>query len=145
MQPFADSKPRVVSLNRLWDEEGYQIAVSERENYIDLYDAILSLKDIYRIPVILKYLHGFTERETADILGLNQNTVKTRLLKARDMLRKSWGPMKGGLYMDTRDMDKRIKQALDEGTVVRPEDREEVWNSIEKELFKDKKRGTPFR
>lgn len=43
--------------------------------------------------------------------------------------------------MDTRDMDKRIKQALDEGTVVRPEDREEVWNSIEKELFKDKKRG----
>lgn len=47
--------------------------------------------------------------------------------------------------MDTRDMDKRIKQALDEGTVVRPEDREEVWNSIEKELFKDKRGGTPFR
>ena len=89
------SKPRVVSLNRLWDEEGYQIAVSERENYIDLYDAILSLKDIYRIPVILKYLHGFTERETADILGLNQNTVKTRLLKARDMLRKKLGTDEG--------------------------------------------------
>jgi RNA polymerase sigma factor (sigma-70 family) len=90
-----NNKPRVVSLNRLWDEEGYQIAVSERENYIDLYDAILSLKDIYRIPVILKYLHGFTERETADILGLNQNTVKTRLLKARDMLRKKLGTDEG--------------------------------------------------
>lgn len=85
------NKPRVISLNRLCDEEGYQIAVSEKESYIDLYDAILSLKDIYRIPVVLKYLHGFTEKEAAEILELNQNTVKSRLLKARDMLRKKLG------------------------------------------------------
>ena len=81
-------RPKVISLNRLCDEEGYQVADREREDYMDLYNAVLSLKDIYRIPVVLKYLHGFTEREVADIMELNQNTVKTRLLKAREMLRK---------------------------------------------------------
>jgi RNA polymerase sigma factor (sigma-70 family) len=89
------NKPRVISLNRLCDEEGYQIAVSDKESYIDLYDAILSLKDIYRIPVVLKYLHGFTEKEAAEILELNRNTVKSRLLKARDMLRKKLGTAEG--------------------------------------------------
>jgi hypothetical protein len=47
--------------------------------------------------------------------------------------------------MSIRDMDKRIMQALDEGTVIKPEDREEVWNSIEKELFEDKKKGDIIR
>jgi len=52
----------------------------------DVYDAIQSLKDLYRIPIILKYLKDFTEKEIAEILDLNVNTVKTRLLKARKLL-----------------------------------------------------------
>jgi RNA polymerase sigma-70 factor (ECF subfamily) len=81
-------QPRVVSLDRVCDEQGHQIAGKDREDYMDLYDAIQSLKDIYRIPVVLKYLQGFTEKEAAQILETNQNTVKSRLYKAREMLRK---------------------------------------------------------
>ena len=87
----------MISLNRLCDGEEYQIAGEESEDYTDLYNAVLSLKDIYRIPVVLKYLHGFTEREVADILELNQNTVKTRLLKAREILKKKLEWIEGGV------------------------------------------------
>ncbi|MFJ7934041.1 RNA polymerase sigma factor [Sporosarcina sp. NPDC096371] len=53
----------------------------------DLYDTIQSLDDAHRIPLILKYVKGFTEKEIADILGLNHNTVKSRLFKGRKRLK----------------------------------------------------------
>lgn len=53
----------------------------------DLYDTIQSLDDTHRIPLILKYVKGFTEIEVADILGLNHNTVKSRLFKGRKRLK----------------------------------------------------------
>lgn len=52
-----------------------------------LHEAIQSLKDLYRIPIILKYLQGFSEKEIAEILELNVNTLKSRLLKGRQKLR----------------------------------------------------------
>lgn len=52
-----------------------------------LQEAIQSLKDLYRIPIILKYLQGFSEKEIAEVLDLNINTVKSRLLKGRQKLR----------------------------------------------------------
>ena len=55
--------------------------------YQYLYEAIENLKDIYRIPIILKYLKGFKEAEIAEILGINQNTIKSRLLKGRQYLK----------------------------------------------------------
>jgi RNA polymerase sigma factor (sigma-70 family) len=81
-------EPRLISLNKVIDEDGAQIAADQKEDYSDLYHAIQSLKDIYRIPVVLKYLQGFSEKEIAEILDINQNTVKSRLFKAREMLRK---------------------------------------------------------
>lgn len=58
------------------------------EEYEELYSAIGSLEDINRVPLILKYLNGFQEKEIADVLGLNVNTVKSRLFKAREKLKK---------------------------------------------------------
>jgi RNA polymerase sigma factor (sigma-70 family) len=81
-------EPRLISLSKAIDEDGMQIAAEEREDYSDLYHAIQSLKDMYRIPVVLKYLQGFSEKEIAEVLDINQNTVKSRLFKAREMLRK---------------------------------------------------------
>ena len=52
-----------------------------------LYDTVQSLDDIHRIPLILKYVQGFTEKEIADILSLNQNTLKSRLFKGRKQLK----------------------------------------------------------
>ncbi len=53
----------------------------------DLYDTIQSLDDAHRIQLLLKYVKGFTEKEIVDILGLNHNTVKSRLFKGRKRLK----------------------------------------------------------
>lgn len=58
----------------------------------DLYDIIQSLDDLHRIPLILKYIKGFSEKEIADILHLNQNTLKSRLFKARKHLKMQLDP-----------------------------------------------------
>ncbi|NLU36792.1 MAG: sigma-70 family RNA polymerase sigma factor [Clostridiales bacterium] len=59
------------------------------EEYEELYKAVDSLTDKLRIPVILKYLKGFKEAEIAEILDLNVNTVKSRLYKGRQKLKKA--------------------------------------------------------
>ncbi|ABR47858.1 RNA polymerase, sigma-24 subunit, ECF subfamily [Alkaliphilus metalliredigens QYMF] len=58
------------------------------EEYEELYTAVNELDDMNRIPIILKYLEGFTELQIADTLNLNVNTVKSRLFKGREKLKK---------------------------------------------------------
>ena len=58
----------------------------------DLYTTIQSLDDAHRIPLILKYVKGFSEKEIAQILSLNQNTVKSRLFKGRKQLKEQLNP-----------------------------------------------------
>jgi RNA polymerase sigma factor (sigma-70 family) len=57
------------------------------EEYETLYKAIEGLEDNNRIPIILKYLRGFKESEIAEILGINVNTIKSRLFKGRQKLK----------------------------------------------------------
>lgn len=70
------------------DSLGYHKDNYRYEEYEELYAAIQSLKEINRVPIILKYLIGFMENEIADILDINVNTVKSRLFKGRERLRK---------------------------------------------------------
>ena len=79
---------KIFSLNTPLEDKEYMIADTPGENYSELYEAIQSLKDIYRIPIILKYLQGFSEKEIAEILELKHNTVKTRLLNGRKALKR---------------------------------------------------------
>jgi len=58
------------------------------EEYTELYAAIAALEEHQRIPIVLKYLEDFTEQEIAEILELNVNTVKSRLFKGRQKLKK---------------------------------------------------------
>lgn len=57
------------------------------EEYEDLYTAIKDLDVINKTPVVLKYLGGFKEVEIAQILDININTLKSRLLKGRQKLK----------------------------------------------------------
>ena len=66
------------------------IADNSSVSLSDLYNVIQSLDDAHRIPLILKYIKGFTEKEIAEILVLNQNTVKSRLFKGRKRLKDQW-------------------------------------------------------
>jgi RNA polymerase sigma factor (sigma-70 family) len=66
------------------------------EEYESLYKAIGNLEDINKIPIVLKYLKGFKETEIAEIMGLNVNTIKSRLLKGRQKLRNLLERFEGG-------------------------------------------------
>ncbi|WP_205417571.1 RNA polymerase sigma factor [Paraliobacillus quinghaiensis] len=56
--------------------------------YEVLYLAIQKLELHNQIPIVLKYLNGFKEQEIAEILDENVNTIKSRLYKGRQKLRK---------------------------------------------------------
>lgn len=63
------------------------LAKQSFDHLSDLYNTIQSLNDLHRIPLIIKYIKGFTEKEIADILDLNHNTVKSQLFKGRKRLK----------------------------------------------------------
>ncbi|MDN4606281.1 RNA polymerase sigma factor [Sporosarcina highlanderae] len=86
-------KDSPLSKFELPDPETNPSLTEESFDYLsDLYDVIQSMDDIHRIPLILKYVKGFSEKEIADILGLNQNTVKSRLFIGRKKLREQLQP-----------------------------------------------------
>lgn len=52
-----------------------------------LHEAIASLEKDYREPLLLQVVGGFSGKEIAAILSLNNNTVMTRLFRARSKLK----------------------------------------------------------
>ena len=59
-----------------------------------LFQAIRDLDEALRMPVILKYVNGYSSQETAQILRLPYRTVLTRLKKAREILQRELGEVK---------------------------------------------------
>ena len=53
----------------------------------ELRDAIAALEDIYRLPIILFYVEGFSIREISQMLMIPEGTVKSRLHAGRGKLR----------------------------------------------------------
>jgi len=74
-------------------EQLEKIAVEQKlpDDKVDMYEVLQSLDDLYRIPLILKYVHDYSEKEIADMLDVNLNTLKSRLLKGREKMRKGLG------------------------------------------------------
>ena len=62
---------------------------AEFDGNAELRDAIRALPAKLRRPVLLHYMEGYSVRETARILRLPEETVKSRLRQAREALRKS--------------------------------------------------------
>lgn len=44
------------------------------------------LTDKYRVPLELKYRHGFTNQQIADAVGISLSNVKVRVARAKDVL-----------------------------------------------------------
>ena len=55
----------------------------------ELHRLLGSLTLEYREPLILQLIFGYSGEEIANQLGLNKNTVMTRLFRARNQLRES--------------------------------------------------------
>ncbi len=66
-----------------------EAAPSASETDTGLYEAIRALPEKLRTPLLLKYMEGMSERETAAALGLPLSGVKNRLFRARNILKKT--------------------------------------------------------
>ena len=52
-------------------------------------DAVGKLPDKLRIAVVLVYMEGRTEQQAADILGISVSGVKSRLMRAKKLLKEA--------------------------------------------------------
>lgn len=52
-------------------------------------EAVLALPETYRVPVHLFYYEGLSVAEIAAVLGKSEGAVRTRLSRARDLLREN--------------------------------------------------------
>ncbi len=83
--PFAESKLAVLPSEKD-DSLAQQVRREGREH---VGEAIASLPVAYRLPLVLKEIVGFSVAEVADILGIKEATLKTRLHRARLRLRQA--------------------------------------------------------
>ncbi|WP_249869435.1 RNA polymerase sigma factor [Oceanobacillus saliphilus] len=70
---------------QLLDHLNYRL--EEEQDFEQLESAMDQLGPHHRTVLVLKYLNGFSEKEIAEVLELNVNTVKSRLYKARQQLK----------------------------------------------------------
>lgn len=81
-----------VNLDELITSQDGALALNEHDpEMIDLRRAILKLPDEYREPLVLQVLGGFSTGEIANELGLTLPAVLTRLFRARNKLRDTYG------------------------------------------------------
>ncbi|MCC8050898.1 MAG: RNA polymerase sigma factor [Clostridiales bacterium] len=67
-----------------WDD-----AVSdENDRKRELYEAVMQLPAKYSVVVHLYYYEGYSVREIGGILGISESNVQTRLMRARNKLKK---------------------------------------------------------
>ena len=72
---------------QLQEEVTMDQARSYSDTYLDVRAAIEQLKPEYREVIMLHYLDDLTVKQIAQILDRNENTVKTQLSRAREMLK----------------------------------------------------------
>lgn len=78
---------RIVSYEFYTEKDN--IADVYHEDYTDLYLAIKELPAELKILVVLHYIEGFGLNEISDITGIKEGTIKSRLSKARMLLKKN--------------------------------------------------------
>ncbi|MFB4163328.1 RNA polymerase sigma factor [Alteribacillus sp. JSM 102045] len=67
------------------------------EDNSKLHEAIKSLPEKYRIPLILHYFHDKTYREVSQVTGDSETAIKTRVMRARKQL-KEWYEKAGVIH-----------------------------------------------
>jgi RNA polymerase sigma-70 factor (ECF subfamily) len=69
------------------DSEAADELLARRQECAFVRACIERLKESHRTVLMLRYIEEYDTEQTAEILGIAPNTVKTRLLRARDALR----------------------------------------------------------
>jgi RNA polymerase sigma-70 factor (ECF subfamily) len=94
-------------------------SMAQREIQHVVEHAIDELPDAFRIVFITRVIEGMNVEETAEILGLKPETVKTRLHRARTMLRDNVEKKIGPVVMEAFPFAGRRCQRLTDAVVNR--------------------------
>lgn len=76
-------------------------AMAQSQMNVLLENAIDALPDVYRVVLVARVIEEMSVEETAELFGLKPETVKTRLHRARALLRRSLEGRVGPLLTDT--------------------------------------------
>jgi RNA polymerase sigma-70 factor (ECF subfamily) len=68
------------------NEVDMSVILEQKEDMEFIISCISKLPEIYKIVLELRFLHELSNIEIAETLGLNQNTVAMRILRAKAML-----------------------------------------------------------
>ena len=74
---------KIISLETCEREEPWM----ERQDYSDLYEALMRLTEEARLAVTLYYMEGYSIREIARMTKVTESAVKSRLARARTKLK----------------------------------------------------------
>ena len=91
---------QVIRFPRSVTSEDPEKSMAQREIQHVVEHAIDELPEAFRLIFITRVIEGMNVEETADILGLKPETVKTRLHRARNMLRDNVERKIGPVVMD---------------------------------------------
>ena len=64
--------------------------VSDHTGSLEVRAMLDSLPEKYRLPLLLRYMEGYSEEEAAKALRIPQNTLKSRLRRAKTIMKKEW-------------------------------------------------------
>ena len=84
-------------------------ALEQKQLKQALAHALASLKPIYREVFVLRDVQGLNIRETAQMLGINETLVRTRLLRARLMMRDALAPGFDGSWITGSAAYKKVR------------------------------------
>jgi len=93
MLPQFDESGRRVHDGARTESRGIETRLAKRELRDTVRSCIQSLPDSYRVVILLRDIDGHSTRQTASILGIEVNAVKTRLHRARAALRYKLEPL----------------------------------------------------
>jgi RNA polymerase sigma-70 factor (ECF subfamily) len=88
---FEKKRPELADVDALVAAESAMLAAPEDERVGEMREAIFRLDEEYREPLVLQVLMGYSTQEIADMMGMQQGAVLTRLFRARARLRQQLG------------------------------------------------------
>ena len=86
---FERKNPIMVDIDDLSPTQSAMIAATGEPDLDDVREAIYELEDEYREPLVLQVLMGYSTKEIAELMGIRQGAVLTRLHRARLKLKNS--------------------------------------------------------
>jgi RNA polymerase sigma-70 factor (ECF subfamily) len=88
---FERKRLEATDLDALVTSEAEVLAADEDAGLAEMREALFRLEDEHREPLVLQVLMGYSTKEIAEQMGLQQGAVLTRLFRARARLRRELG------------------------------------------------------